>query len=78
MRVQDAADRRQNRIYPTDAAKRMGEPVQKELLRFDEVLTKEISQQDLETAFSVLLKMRENLSDLQCGEIPKKYREGSE
>lgn len=67
IRRQDDEDRRQNRIYPTIAAKQMGEPVRSELMKFDTLLTSGIAQEDLDITYTVLLKMMENLNDFQSG-----------
>lgn len=74
VRMQDQEDRRQNRIYPTDITRQMGETVRKELLGFDEVLTRGISQQDLDIVYTVLLKMRENLFDIHSGKNTETMR----
>lgn len=68
VRVQDPEDRRQNRIYPTDITRQMGEAVKNELLCFDDLLTEGISQQDLDLVYTVLLKMKGNLFNIQSEE----------
>ncbi|MDO5538841.1 MAG: MarR family winged helix-turn-helix transcriptional regulator [Eubacteriales bacterium] len=65
IRVQDEKDRRQNRIYPAGVTRQMGETVRNELLSFDKLLTKGIPQEDLDVTYTVLLKMKENLTGIQ-------------
>lgn len=60
VRIQDKQDRRQNRIYPTDAAKQIIDSVRKELLNFNNLLTQGIEPQSLDLVYTVLLKMEEN------------------
>lgn len=64
IRRQDQRDRRQNRIYPTELAKEIGGAVGQELLNFNAMLTQGIPQKDLDTVYSALLKMEENLAGL--------------
>lgn len=62
IRVQDPKDRRQNRLYPTETAKRLGDAVRDELHRFNALLTQGIDQQSLDVVSAALQKMEENLS----------------
>lgn len=62
IRVQDPKDRRQNRLYPTETAKQMGDAVRDELHRFNALLTQGIDQQSLDVVSAALQKMEENLS----------------
>lgn len=62
VRRQDETDRRQNRIYPTEAAKRLGPMVKKELLRFNDQLTRGIRPEELDIISSCLQTMEENLA----------------
>lgn len=63
-RVQDEQDRRQNRIYLTDAARELKDAVRSELRRFNDLLTAGIDSESLEMTYAVLLKMQENLNDI--------------
>lgn len=67
VRVQDRRDRRLNRLYPTDLAKRLGPAVKQDLLHFNELLTQEIGQEELTAMYEGLLKMEENLAALSNG-----------
>lgn len=67
VRVQDAKDRRQNRIYSTDKAKELHPAIAEELSRFNTLLTQGIDQQSLDVAYQVLLKMEENCAALTSG-----------
>ena len=62
VRLQDTQDRRQNRIYPTAAAKHLADAVRGELLHFNELLTKGIDSEDLEMMYKALQKMDDNLA----------------
>lgn len=61
-RAQDPQDRRQNRIYPTDAAQQIAEAVRDELHRFNALLTQGIDAQSLDVVSAALEKMEENLT----------------
>lgn len=67
IRRQDQRDRRQNRIYPTQRAKEIGEGVSQELLAFNAKLTQGIPQKDLDIVYKALLKMEENCAMLSGG-----------
>lgn len=72
IRVQDEQDRRYNRIYPTDAAKRLANSVRSELLHFNDLLTQGIDPQSLDIIFAGLQKMEENFSQMAtCKEAAK-------
>lgn len=64
IRVQDDKDRRQNRIYPTDAAKQMAAAVRSELLHFNDMLTRGIDPGNLEIVYEALLQMEDNFFDV--------------
>lgn len=64
IRVQDTNNRRQNLIFPTEKAKRMGEDVRKELLRFNDLLICGLSPQTAEEVYTALQKIEENLEAL--------------
>ncbi len=63
-RIQDEDDRRQNRIYPTDAALQLAGSVRGELIQFNELLTQGIFPEEIDIIFAGLLKMEKNLSNL--------------
>lgn len=65
IRVQDEQDRRYNRIYSTDAAKRLADAVRSELIHFNDLLTRGIDPQSLDIIFAGLQKMEENFSDMR-------------
>lgn len=67
VRVQDARDRRQNRVYPTDLAKRLGPEVHAELLRLNGRLTQGIAPEELETVRAALARMEENFGCAPSG-----------
>lgn len=75
IRLQDMKDRRQNRIYPTDAAKQLADDVQKELLHFNDLLTKGLDSQSLESVYEALQKMDQNFAELLNGESSGKARD---
>lgn len=64
IRVQDEHDRRRNRIYPTGEVKRLAGAVNRELLHFNDLLTRGIDPQSLELVSAALLKMVENFEDI--------------
>lgn len=66
-REQDEHDRRQNRIYATDMTMQLADAVNKELLRFNELLTQGIIPEDIDVIFLGLQKMEKNFSDLLNG-----------
>lgn len=63
-RIQDAHDRRRNRIYPTDAARQLGPIVKKELLYFNHLLTQGLDAESLEIIYAGLKKMEENFAGI--------------
>lgn len=66
-RVQDEADRRQNRIHPTGSAKALCPAIEAELFRFNALLTQGIDQESLDIAYRVLEQMEENAAALTGG-----------
>lgn len=76
IRVQDKQDRRQNRIYPTDAARRLGPAVKGELLRFNALLTQGIDPAGLDAARAALRQMEENISRASAGGRAASRQEG--
>lgn len=64
-RVQDERDRRQNRVYATDAARGIGEGVQAELLRLNDELMKGISEEEQRILLHALSVMEENLKSMK-------------
>lgn len=67
-RMQDARDRRQKRIYPTEKAKLLSGDVKHELLRFNAGLTRGIESSCLDTAYETLRKMEENFTGISDGD----------
>ncbi|MDO5548149.1 MAG: MarR family transcriptional regulator [Eubacteriales bacterium] len=72
VRLQDTQDRRQNRIYPTDAAKQLADAVHRELLHFNDLLTEGIEPSTLELVYHALQKMDSNFPSI----AEKKSRTG--
>ncbi len=64
IRVQDKNNRRQNRIYPTDKAKRISGSVKQELSHFNGLMIQGILPQTAEEVYMALLKMDENLEEM--------------
>lgn len=64
VRIQDKEDRRQNRIYSTDAAKQLINSVKSELHNFNSLLTQGIDPESLDLVYSVLMKMEENFTNI--------------
>lgn len=65
LKIQDEADRRQNRIYPTSLAKELGPAVKAELSRFNEQLTRDIDPEMLSIFYKNLIRMENNLNSVQ-------------
>ena len=63
-RVRDEKDRRQNRLYATEAAKKLGEPVERDLLHLNDLLTQGIEPEHLTLIYESILKMEKNLADI--------------
>jgi DNA-binding MarR family transcriptional regulator len=59
-RVQDEADRRQNRVFLTDTARNLWPDVEHELICFNELLTQNVPADNLEIVYTALLQMEEN------------------
>jgi DNA-binding MarR family transcriptional regulator len=59
-RVQDETDRRQIRVFLTDKARENWPNVEQELISFNELLTRNIAADSLETVYGALLQMEEN------------------
>lgn len=76
IRVQDRQDRRQNRIYPTDAARRLVPAVKGELLRFNALLTRGIDPAGLDAACAALRQMEENISHVSASGRTASRQEG--
>lgn len=64
IRLHDPRDRRQNRIYPTEAAKQLADAVQQELFHFDDLLSQGIDPQTMELLCQALDIMDKNCSDV--------------
>ena len=76
IREQDPSNRRQNRLYPTDQAKRMGQDVRKELLRFNDFMIQGIPSKTADEIYAALQIMDENLEEILHGQAPKQSEEG--
>ena len=59
-RVQDPKDKRQNRVYPTDKAKEIGPLVRKELYKINLALTKELTQEEDDQVYHLLVRIDEH------------------
>ena len=59
-RVQDPRDKRQNRVYPTDKAKEIGPLVRKELYKINLALTKELTQEEDDQVYHLLVRIDEH------------------
>ncbi|MGL5435489.1 MAG: MarR family winged helix-turn-helix transcriptional regulator [Lachnospiraceae bacterium] len=59
-RVQDEQDKRQNRVFLTEAARECWPDVQRELIRFNEFLTQNIDANNLEIVYTALKQMEKN------------------
>lgn len=66
---QDLVDKRQNHIFRTDALVEMTDKVLPELLSFNEVLAKGISNEEFELFKDILNRMEENISGFNEGEV---------
>lgn len=64
IRKQDEKDKRQNQIYPTEQAKQIGNDVLEELLRLNDMVTKDISSEEIDIIYNALLKMNKNFNDI--------------
>lgn len=71
IREKDMKDRRQNRIYPTPMTRKLETAVQKELLTFNDAVTRGISKEELEIVQKALAKMEANLAALLSGKNAK-------
>lgn len=67
IRVQDKNNRRQNRLYPTDKAKRISGSVEQELSHFNDLMIQGIFPQTAEEVYMALLKIDENLEEILGG-----------
>ena len=64
-RRQDAEDRRQNRVFATDAALEIAEQVHAELLRLDGEVIRGLSEQDIGVLSGELALIEQNLADIR-------------
>lgn len=64
-RKRDDKDRRQNRVYPTEAAFGIGDSLHKELLCLNDELIKGLSEEQLEALSAALTVIEENLSEMR-------------
>lgn len=76
IRIQDKQDRRQNRIYATEAAKQLAASVREELFHFNDLLTQGIEPPILDCVYKTLLQMEENLYNLSKEECSAMKQEG--
>lgn len=65
VRKQDDKDRRQNRVYPTDAVFEIGDSLHKELLCLNNELVKGLSKEQLRVLSEVLSVIEDNLSTMR-------------
>lgn len=59
-RIQDPADKRQNRVYPTDLAQEVGPSVRKELFRINLALTEGFTEEEEDQIYALLERMDQN------------------
>lgn len=62
VRVKDKNDRRQNRVCATEKAQNLFKEVNEELIRFNELLTKNISLEEIDIIYKGLEEMEKNIS----------------
>nr|WP_293961241.1 MarR family transcriptional regulator [uncultured Fusobacterium sp.] len=62
VRVKDKNDRRQNRICATEKAQNLFKEVNEELIHFNELLTKNISLEEIDIVYKGLEEMEKNIS----------------
>lgn len=62
-RVQDAKDKRQNRIYKTDKVNEISEIVLKDLLHLNQIFTAGIGNDDLDIFMRTLAVLEKNISN---------------
>lgn len=65
VRKQDGKDRRQNRVYPTDAVFRIGDSLHNELLCLNNELVKGLSEEQLRNLSEALSVIEDNLSAMR-------------
>jgi DNA-binding MarR family transcriptional regulator len=63
-RVRGVEDKRQNKLFLTGQAKAQFRGIDKALQNWNAVMTKGIDENALDTAYSALTKMRENISNI--------------
>jgi DNA-binding MarR family transcriptional regulator len=62
-RVQDAKDKRQNRIYKTDKVNEISEIVLRDLLQLNQIFTTGIDSDDLDNFMRTLAVLEDNISN---------------
>ena len=67
IRARDEKDKRQNRIYATESAKKLGELVERELLHLNDQIAQGIEPETLTLIYESLLKMEKNLTNILQG-----------
>lgn len=65
VRRRDEQDRRQNRVYPTEAASGIGEALHRELLALNDELTEGLSAEQLRALSEALTIMEDNLQAMR-------------
>lgn len=73
-REQDKLNRRQNRVYITEDGRKTWPVVQKELHKFEKLLTEGIDGSDLDKVYSALSQMEKNVISLINKDEEKKER----
>ena len=76
-RIQDETDRRQNRVYLTQAARDLLPAIHEEILSFSRLLTESIDEKSLDSVFSALAKMEENAVRLSADKKTINHQEVS-
>lgn len=65
VRKQDETDRRQNRVYPTDAVWKIGDALHNELLCLNAELVKGLSEEQMQVLSEALFVIEENLNGMK-------------
>lgn len=65
VRKKDERDRRQNRVYPTDAVQQIGDALHNELLCLNDELIKGLTEEQLQILSEVLDIIEENLDEIK-------------
>lgn len=62
---EDASDRRKRRVYLTENALRMGDKYREKEERFMECLYRGISDEEIDSAYSIISKIEDNLKSMK-------------